>query len=31
MSTDATHSIDPTTLPDDPALLKRLFVEREQQ
>lgn len=30
MSTDASHLIDPTTLPDDPALLKRLLIEQHQ-
>lgn len=29
MSKDASLSIDPTALPDDPALLKRLIVDRE--
>ena len=29
MSTDVPASIDPATLPDDPALLKRMLVERD--
>ncbi len=31
MSTDAPLTRDPATLPDDPAILKRLLVERERQ
>jgi transposase len=30
MSTDAPHTLDPATLPDDPAFLKRFIVEERQ-